>query len=617
MNPAVLRGNDITLRYGNRTILKEVNLSLPQHSIIGLVGINGSGKSSLMKILAGILDYDEGEITKSKSVSLLYVPQDYEPSDDITIESFLGDVSGNEEEVRLYQERLTEYQQYFSIPTDSTKVATLSGGQKRQLIIYKSLALNPDILLLDEPTNHLDLKTMIAIQSLFKNYPGTILMISHDRYFLDSCVDTIWELDDGILYTHPGTYSQFLRRKQKRREDQTQAYLKLKQEYKREHEWFNSGVKARGTKDQGRIKRYYEIKRDLKLLKPRWKELKLPIPKPLPLGNKILNLQEVSVPFPHSSELVIEDLNCKVEEGMRIGLLGPNGSGKTTLLRAILGKSKKLSGKISIGINTDFNYHDQSRNELNPTHTIHYTISEDRNEFKFGERKINIYAYLKKFLFDSDDLKKYVSDLSGGEKARLLLAKILKTGGNFLVLDEPTNDLDLDTIQALENSLTTFNGCVLLVSHDRFFLDNVCTHILALEGNGTYTISTGGYSRYINQYQKEGDFWKGKTDTKTEESSHDIIAEHILQSSKQENHSNKPKLKTKEIRQIKAQIRLIETQIKDIEGRIKKLNDTFSQPDFYTQSQDKIIRSHKNMTSLQEELQKFENKWLHLTSQIE
>lgn len=614
MNTAILRAKEITLRYGNRLILNEIDLSLPAKSIIGLVGINGSGKSSLLKIISGEIDFDEGEIIKSKAVTMQYVPQEYYAEPGQKIEHFLSNHSYNQEQQRLYDERLKEYGQYFSLPPSNTLIENLSGGQKRQLLLYRCFSQRPDILLLDEPTNHLDLKSMISIQKLFKEYTGTVLMISHDRFFLDSTVDSIWELDEGKLFTHPGNYSHFLKRKQKRREDQQNMYLKLKQELKREHEWFISGVRARGTKDTGRMNRYFDLKRQVQLIKPRWKELKLPIPKPVPLGNKIMNIEELDVPFPHNKTLIAEDLNFKFEPGMRVGLLGPNGSGKTTLLKSLLGKHKKSGGKISIGQNTEFNYHDQGRNELNPRHTIHYTISENNTELQFGLRKINIYAYLKKFLFTSHDLKKYVSDLSGGEKARLLLAKILKDGGNFLVMDEPTNDLDLDTIQALENTLLSFDGCVLLVSHDRFFLDTICTHIIALEGDGTYTISTGGYTRYINHYKSEDDFWKGK-EKKVDEGSKTPEREIEIKITK-DPLPVKNKLNSKEIRQIKAELRLLETQISGIEERIRKMNVKINQPDFYTQSSEKIVREHKNLTSLQEDLARYEQKWLDLSEKI-
>jgi ATP-binding cassette subfamily F protein uup len=642
MNPAILRARELTLRYGNRTILNQVDLSLPQHSVIGLVGINGSGKSSLLKILASLIEYDEGEITIAKKTTIQYVPQEFEPDPkkpDLTCEQFLltpdfrddsEDVDGSD---RLYHERLEEIKVYFGRLDPTAKLTSLSGGQKRQLTLLKALAQRPDILLLDEPTNHLDLTTMIAIQSLFKNYTGTILMISHDRYFLDNTVDTIWELDDGNLFTHTGTYTDFLYRKQQRRQIQTQTYLKLKQELKREYEWFVSGVKARGTKDSGRMTRYLQLKADVKALKPRWKELKLPLPQPQPLGKKILNLQEVAIAYPGAvakTDLIVRELNFQFQEGMRVGLLGPNGSGKTTLIRALLGIYKKQAGKISVGQNTIFNYHDQNRQELDLDSTLHYTISEDNLELKFGERKMNIFAYMKKFLFDSDDLKKEVRSLSGGERARLLLAKILKEGGNFLILDEPTNDLDLDTIQALENTLLAFNGCALLVSHDRFFLDRVCTHIIALEGNGNFTISSGGYSRYINHYKREADFWQGRSRASklpetpiadvraedTESANLNLIAQQMLGDTSTIEQKKKPSLKTKEIRQIKAQIRIVETNMKDLEDRISALAKRFNEPEFYTQPQDKIIIASKNLGYLREELDKYESRWLELKEQI-
>lgn len=618
MDHSILRGKDITLRYNNKIILDSISISLPKNKIIGLVGKNGSGKSSLLRILAGSIECDEGEITKSKTTTISYVPQSHTKSEYTSIGEYFNHSFGTEEEYLLYRERLEEYRKHFFYFSDDQSYSTLSGGELRQLSILKHMSIQPDILLLDEPTNHLDLKTIITIQTLFKHYPSTIMIISHDRYFLDSCVDSIWELDEGKLFTHKGTYSDFVIRKNKRRADQTQLYLQLKQEFKREHEWFASGVKARGTKDSGRLKRYYELKTNVAKTKPRWKDMMLPIPKPPILGAKILNITDLSVDFTHNKKPLITSLSLQFSPKMRLGLLGANGSGKTTLLKTILSEYPKKSGKISIGLNTKFNYHDQHRDLIANNSTVLHCISEGAMEIEFGLRKMNVYSYLRKFLITKEDSEHYTNTLSGGEKARLLLAKILKQGGNFLILDEPTNDLDLDTIQSLENTLLQFDGCLICVSHDRFFLDSICTHILALEGDGKYTLSSGGYSRYIKRYAKENDYWHDQS-AKTPKSDDDTIQKNqtieLTQPKKQE--GAKKKLSTKEVRSIKAQIRIIESQLDQLSQRIKSSQTKMEEQNYYSRSYDKIMKDSKNLTLLIEEKKKFETRWIELSEIID
>jgi len=546
--------NQLTLkqvgfRYKTDFLFQNLNLSLKAGQKIALVGSNGSGKTTLLKLMAGELEIDEGEILKPNSLKISYLPQDFEylhPQK--TIQEFLLPFQGQNLEDYLHRENLLEkYKPFFSLKNFNQKIQHLSGGQQRQVAILKTLLADGDLLLLDEPTNHLDLISLKNLKNLILSLDKTVLLISHDRYFVDQTVEAIWEVNEGKVFNHTGNYSDYLHSKEKRYQMLLKQYEKRAGELKRELEWVNSGVKARGTKDQGRLNRYYELKEKHKNSKPKWQKPFLPLPKMRPLGNKILKLKEVSVKFIDSNEKLIENLNLEFKAGAKIGLIGPNGAGKTSLIQALLEQSSQnvevLSssvaddknprnqrfrplatsavrtcskrplghdgrGAISIGQNTFFNYQDQKRLKINDDWTLKYALSQNNLQLKFGDSTINVYAYAKKFLFTSHDLDKTMGSLSGGQKARLILALILKKGGNFLILDEPTNDLDLDLLEALENSLIDFKGCLIVVSHDRFFLDRVCNQILALEGKGKYVLSTGNYTDYLQKYGRQSDFYR-------------------------------------------------------------------------------------------------------------
>jgi ABC transport system ATP-binding/permease protein len=608
---SLLIAKDLELKFVQKTIFKDLNLSILEGKIIALVGVNGSGKTSLIKILAGVLEPDSGQIFQSSDLTKYYLPQDFIPNINQTCNQYLDtDLDLKLEQKQAYYERVEVLKANFNIPDFTIPFHQLSGGQQRQLLLLKALSLQPDLLLLDEPTNHLDLITLINLQNVLKSYTGTILLISHDRYFIDHVATGIWELEQGKLYQHYGNYSVFLNNQRQRRQQHNIQYQRAKQELNREREWVIAGVKARGTKDQGRLKRYDELKSWVESNKPNWQKPYLPIPKSKPLGNKILNLKEVSVHFPHNQKSLVDNLNLEFQAGQRIGLLGPNGSGKTTLLQAILDILPHQKGKISIGQNTDFNYQDQKRLEVDDALTVIQTISEGSIEMKFGDQKTNVFAYMKKFAFTSDDLKKPVGVLSGGQRARLLLAKILKLGGNFLILDEPTNDLDVDTMEALENTLVNFAGCVLLVSHDRFFLDRVCTDVIALEGDGDYTISTGGYSSYIQKYGSEKDFWQHKKNPNLEVSQ-------VLQETTKPRTDFKAKYQAKEFRKIRVQLRQIEKELETITEKIKAKEIQISHSQFYIQRKEKITSELDKLEKMKQTRENLENQWLEKSAKLD
>ena len=685
MSHSLITLKDISLYYNQVPIFEEFNLALTKDQKIGFVGINGSGKTTMMKILANELEIDSGEILKAKGLKIAYLPQDFAIPKNQTIREFLYPNINETEEYLHYEEKIAKYLPLFGFSDLEQKLETLSGGLQRQVLILKAVASEPDVLLLDEPTNHLDLLTLENFKKLLQEYQGCFLLISHDRYFMDQVVNQIWELDNGRLFKHKGNYSDYLISKEDRYQMELKQHEKLRQELKRELEWVNSGVKARGTKDQGRLNRYWEIKEEYKNSKPKWHKPYLPLPKISPLGNKILKTKELEVYFPTDisdisrrdlltdgdqtdfsdlkvknvevNELVlktkiplIKNLNLEFTEGMRVGLLGPNGCGKTTLIKTLLGDYKNKKGKIIYGQNTEFNYQDQKRMNLFENKSLMFNISENNLKMKFGTTTTNVYAYLKKFLFSSDDLQKTVSTLSGGQRARLLLAKILKKGGNFLILDEPTNDLDLDTLEALENSLLEFEGCSIIVSHDRFFLDRVCSHILAFEKDGNYVLSTGGYTDYLKKYGQTSGYYKQFADQLEEkvESTNQKVeiknsdeapllkevrssssfdgkpaeSKSVPKSSKDlkdlvekyknsefVKEKNEIKKSKKELRQQKVQQKELERKMEKLEKKIKKLELQLANPKIYSEGQTKISEIYDKVEKSKKELEELEEVW--------
>jgi ATP-binding cassette subfamily F protein uup len=640
----LLTALDLTLKFNQKTIFSNLQFSLQPGHRVALVGVNGSGKTSLLRILAGEIEPDEGEIVKAKETKIGYLPQEFRFNSKLhggvvaaatttttsasggefltstkleTIEDYFGQIESHklsELELKNYQDRKRNLIQDLKFEPKTNILKNLSGGQQRLLGLIHLLSLEPDILLLDEPTNHLDITSSIRLQQIIRSYPKTILFISHDRYFIDATVDTIWELDQGEVFTYKGGYTEFLDLRRKRIKKEEVEYERRAKFLDREKEWVISGVQARGTKDTGRLNRYYELKEFHKKSKRVRPKPFLPIPKPEPLGNRVLELKDLTVTVPNSIDLITKDLNFEFQQGFRVGILGPNGSGKTTLLETILGNLKAKSGKISIGINSIFNYQDQKRLNIDLQDSLMKVISQGNIRMKFGDSTINVYAYLKKFGFKPEQLKEPVSNLSGGQRARLLLALILRKGGNFLILDEPTNDLDVDMLEALENSILQFPGCILLVSHDRFFLDKVCTHIIALEGSGNFTISSGGYSNYMQKYGSEQAFWEGAGSSYARDAK--ILQSPVTQPPLAKQSSNSKSPSSKQLRKQRQKVRDLEKRLKEAEEALKASQMEITSSSFFAQKPERIQFKLDEMEQLKKTLSDLEDEWLKLSGVI-
>jgi len=508
-----------------RTILKNISLNFFPGAKIGVLGLNGSGKSSLLKIMAGVDDNHDGEVIRMPGIKVGFLEQEPALPKGKTVreavEESLGDTAAAkkrlEEVYAAYSEpdadfdKLAEEQARLEamvnaggadelevaadalrLPPWEQKVDVLSGGEKRRVALCKLLLSKPDLLLLDEPTNHLDAESVEWLEQFLQRFPGTVVAVTHDRYFLDNAAGWILELDRGHGIPWEGNYSSWLEQKEKRLQveaSQEQARIKAMQH---ELEWVRTNPKGRGTKSKARLARFEELSSQEHQERNETQEIFIPVAERL--GNEVLELKDVSKGY--GDRLLIDKLSFKVPPGAIVGIIGPNGAGKSTLFKMITGKEKPDKGKVIIGKTVKLAHVDQSRDALQGDKTVFEDISGGNDTLQVGKFQMPSRSYLARFNFRGADQQKPVSQLSGGERGRLHLAKMLMSGANVLLLDEPSNDLDVETLRALEEALLEFAGSVLVISHDRWFLDRIATHILAFEGDSQAVFFPGNYQEY-------------------------------------------------------------------------------------------------------------------------
>ncbi|WDP86244.1 MAG: energy-dependent translational throttle protein EttA [Desulfobacter sp.] len=523
--------------HGKRQVLKDISLSYFYGAKIGVLGLNGSGKSSLLKILAGTDTEFAGETILSKGYTIGYLEQEPLVDSDKTVREVVEE--GVQETVDLIREydkiseafaepmedhemdaliekqgklqekldhmdawdldsRLKMAMDALRCPPEDTKVAVISGGEKRRVALCRLLLQKPDILLLDEPTNHLDAESVAWLEMHLSRFEGTIIAVTHDRYFLDNVAGWILELDRGEGIPWKGNYSSWLEQKQQRLATEQKSESKRQQTLARELEWIRMSPKGKRSKSKARIKAYDDLlKKDAR---EQEQEMEIFIPAGPRLGSKVIVAENVQKAF--KDKLLVDDMNFVIPAGAIIGVVGPNGAGKTTLFKMITGQDSPDSGTIELGQSVKAAYVDQERDSLDPEKTIYEVISGGRDKLLIGGREINSRAYVGKFNFSGTDQQKKVKDISGGERNRVHMATMLQEEANLLLLDEPTNDLDVNTMRALEEAIENFAGCAVIISHDRWFLDRVATHILAFEGESQTLFFEGSYSDYEKDRKK-------------------------------------------------------------------------------------------------------------------
>ena len=508
---------------GGKKCFENVHLSFLPGVKIGVVGVNGAGKSTLMKIMAGLDTDFSGEAWSAEGAKVGYLPQEPEldPSKNVRENVMLGvaskkiildrynDLAMNysdetaDEMAKLQDqidaENLWDLDSQIDVsmealrcPPDDADVTTLSGGEKRRVAMCKLLLEAPEMLLLDEPTNHLDAETIAWLQQHLIDYKGTILIVTHDRYFLDDITGWILELDRGRGIPYEGNYSSWLEQKAKRLEQESREDKTRQKTLERELEWMRQGQKARQAKQKARINAYNDLATQSE--REKISKAQIVIPNGPRLGGKVIEVENLNKAM--GDKLLIENLNFSLPPGGIVGVIGPNGAGKSTLFKVLTGQEHEDSGRVSYGDTVQLSYVDQSRDDLKDGETVWEAISGGAEVIELGDAQVNSRAYCSSFNFKGGDQQKKVSLLSGGERNRVHMARLLKSGGNVLLLDEPTNDLDVETLRALEDALVDFAGCAVVISHDRFFLDRICTHILAFEGDAHVEWFEGNFEDY-------------------------------------------------------------------------------------------------------------------------
>ena len=508
---------------GGKKVLENINLSFYPDAKIGVLGVNGAGKSTLLRIMAGIDKEYTGEGFVAEGARVGYLPQEphLDPALDVRGNVMLGvadkkaildrynDLAMNysdetaDEMTRLQDEieakglwdldsQVDQAMDALGCPPDDADVTKLSGGERRRVALCKLLLEQPELLLLDEPTNHLDAETVNWLEGHLRQYPGAILIVTHDRYFLDNVTGWILELDRGRGIPYEGNYTSWLKQKQKRLAQESSEDKARQRALEAESEWIAASPKARQAKSKARIQRYEELVAKQNDKAPTTAQIVIPVAERL--GDNVIEFDHLSKGF--GDTLLIDDLSFKLPPGGIVGVIGPNGAGKTTLFRMITGQEKPDNGAIEIGDSVQLGYVDQSRDALHANKTVWEEISDGNEVIYLGKREINSRAYCSAFNFKGADQQKKVGQLSGGERNRVHLAKMLKSGANVLLLDEPTNDLDVETLRALEEALVDFAGCAVIISHDRFFLDRIATHILAYEGDSHVEWFEGNFADY-------------------------------------------------------------------------------------------------------------------------
>ena len=532
-----------TIPQNQKQILKNIYLSFFYGAKIGIIGLNGAGKSTLMKIIAGTEQPTQGEVVWSPGYSVGYLPQDppldnaktvkeniqegvkraadaLKEYEDINVKFGLEEYYSDADKMDKLMQRQAEVQDIIDAtdawnldskleramaalrcPPGDWPVNNLSGGERRRVALCRLLLQKPDVLLLDEPTNHLDAESIDWLEQHLQQYEGTVIAVTHDRYFLDDVSEWILELDRGEGIPWKGNYSSWLEQKNRRMEQEEKTASKRRKTLERELEWVRMAPKARQAKGKARLNSYEQMLNEEQ--KQREEKLEIFIPNGPRLGNKVIEAKHVAKAF--GDKVLFADLNFSLPPNGIVGVIGPNGAGKTTLFRLIMGLETPDSGSFEVGDTVRLAYVDQQHKDIDPGKSVYEVVSQGNETIRMGGRDINARTYISRFNFTGTDQSKLCSVLSGGERNRLQLALALKQEGNVLLLDEPTNDIDVNTLRALEEGLEAFAGCAVVISHDRWFLDRICTHILAFEGNGEVVFFEGTYSEYeINKARRLG-----------------------------------------------------------------------------------------------------------------
>jgi ABC transport system ATP-binding/permease protein len=615
----VISAKELFLRFGLQQVFTGASMAIHEGEKLGLVGRNGSGKTSLMRIIAGGEQPDSGTVSRRNGLVTGYLAQEFTLEETATVldnvragaaqvlemvrQYEAGEVKGDQEEQLLHriqlldgwglESRISTAMNQLGLPAAQRTVSELSGGEKRRVALARTLVAQPDLLLLDEPTNHLDAESIEWLEVFLKEFKGAVLFVTHDRYFLDHIATRIIEIDDSRIYSHPGNYTAYLDAKAQREAVEGNTERRRQSYLRHELEFVRAGVKAQRSKSRSRLD---EFDRVSALDAPEQELVMDLILPPAPaLANVVIDAHALGACL-DGQRWLFSQLNLSFEPGTCTGIIGRNGLGKTTLLRMLMGEQQPSEGSVTLGKRTQFNYVDQQRLLLDPEKTVMEEVAGNSDFVSFGEEKLHVRSYLKRFLFTDERVTMRVKELSGGEQSRVLLAKILRRGGNFLILDEPTNDLDLQTMRVLEEAILAFAGCVLIVSHDRYFLDRVCDRVLAFEGHGRVHECAGNYSYYQS---KRANLAAAEV----------AMLDAPMKKTPKPQPSNKPrKFSMKEQRELAE----VEQAIATLEAEIQQLNTQLNDPAFYAKGSADTAGQFDLLAQKKAQLEEKVTRWAEL-----
>ena len=607
---------------GGPLLLEHVDLSIEANERVCIVGRNGEGKSTLMKLIAGELRADDGEVRVQNGIVVARMAQEVPQGTsgsvfDVVAEGLgdlghllaryhhllhegdmdaLGDVQ-TEIEARHgwdLDRRVTDVLTRLELP-DDTDFAALSGGMKRRVLLAQALVRKPDVLLLDEPTNHLDIEAIGWLETFLKQFDGSIIFVTHDRSFLRALATRIIEIDRGQLTSWPGDYDNYLRRREERLHAESQANSLFDKKLAQEEVWIRQGIKARRTRNEGRVRALKALRNERGQRRELSGNAKITLANAQASGKKVIELEQVHQSY--GGRVLIGDLNTTIMRGDRVGIIGPNGAGKSTLLKILLGELKPERGEVSLGTSLQIAYFDQHRSQLNDSLNALDNVAQGREYIELNGQRKHIIGYLQDFLFSPERARAPITRLSGGERNRLLLAKLFAQPSNLLVMDEPTNDLDVETLELLEELLTEYQGTLLLVSHDRAFLDNVVSSTLVLEGEGQVGEYIGGYSDWLRQRPEARRAQAEKVVAATPVAAIEPV-------------KAKRKLSYKDARELEQLPALIEKLEADIAAR----GDAMADPSFFQQDNSAIVKANEALADLQRQLEQAYARWAELDS---
>ena len=597
----LLRFDNVSLAFGSRPLLDHVSLLVDEGERVCLVGRNGEGKSSLLRLVAGLATPDDGTIWSRPGARIAMLTQDLDTVADACVRDIVeGGLPADSGEVWETTPRIDAVMSRLGL-NGAAQFASLSGGWRRRALLGRALVGDPDVLLLDEPTNHLDIAAIEWLEDAMLSFRGALLFVSHDRAFVNRLATRVVELDRGHLSSWPGNYDDFVTRKTLQLKNEAKANADFDRKLAEEEVWIRKGVEARRTRNEGRVRALMAMRSERRARRERIGRAKFTVAEASESGKRVFEAERVSVSF--DDHVVIRDLNLKIQRGDRVGIVGPNGGGKSTLLRLLMGELEPSTGKVIRGAHLEAAYYDQQRARLNLSASVQDNVNDGNTFVPIGGENRHVSGYLRDFLFRPDQLRTPASALSGGERNRLLLAKLFARPANLLVLDEPTNDLDLDTLELLEERVADFDGTLLLVSHDRAFLDRVVTSLLVLEGEGQVQEFIGGWTDYAN--------WRAArphTPAPPREPASSRQSETPGVHAKESTLPRSRRLSFKEQREFDS----LPATIESLENDKSELERAVADPAFYQRPQDEVRRALTTLQSLGAEIDAAYARWAEL-----